>query len=168
MKHPVSPRILYLAGFVMTTVLLGIAWYLQKQDGLNPCPLCALQRLLMAFLGITFFFGAVLTLKKVGQLLIGTLSFLIAFLGLILSGRQVWLQHFPPPGSADCGVSLQYLFHVFPFDEAIKKVFTGGIECSQVNWQFLHLSIAEWALISFAIFMLLTIFQLMRAQQFNE
>ncbi|HLB57199.1 MAG TPA: disulfide bond formation protein B [Gammaproteobacteria bacterium] len=159
-----NSRTLYFMSFILIVALLCLARYLQVYDGMNPCPLCSLQRIMMAALGVIFFFGAALTLKKIGRILIASFAFLIALCGAFLSGRQVWLQHFPNTNAADCGVSLHYLFQVLPFDQAIKKILTGGVECSQVSWEFLQLSLAEWSLLFFILFSFIGLFQLMCAK----
>ncbi len=157
-----SLRLTYLIGFIIILLLLGGTTFLQLYEGVTPCPLCALQRITMAALGVTFFFAAAIHLKKFGYLFFGTLAFLLALLGALLSGRQVWLQHLPPNQSADCGVSLQYMLHVLPLHQVLMKVIAGGAECAQIGWQFLNLSLAEWSLIWFVLFLLVTILQLKR------
>lgn len=157
-----SERISYFLGFLAITSLLGFAWYLQKYDGIMPCPLCVLQRLDFVLLGVVFFFGALLPLKQIGHFIIGSLSMLISLLGLMLAGRQIWLQHLPAQ-NGDCGVSLNYLIQVLPPMEVIKKIFAGSAECSKTVWQFLHLSLAEWTFFWFGVFAVFSIIQLIRA-----
>ncbi len=162
MKLP-SERATYFIGCLLTLGLLAVTYYLQKFDGFIPCPLCILQRLTFAGLGIFFFLGWIFGSRKGGAAFFGILASLIALLGILLSGRQVWLQHLPPDINADCSVSLQYLMHALPFDQFIAKIMQGTAECSQKGWEFLNLSMAEWSLIWFIGFFVLCLIQIVRA-----
>lgn len=154
-----SYRTISFIGFVLTLALLGLSFYLQVYEGFTPCPLCILQRLGMAILAILFLLGVIL---KKGRLLIAFLAGLISLSGILLAGRQIWLQHLPPNSSADCGMSLQYLMHVLPFDQVIKKVLEGTAECSQTGWQWLGISLAEWSLVWFIFFFIICLVQTVR------
>jgi disulfide bond formation protein DsbB len=104
-----SSRTTYLIGFLAVVALLGIVAYLQAYKGFEPCPLCLLQRFALILLGIIFFIGTLLRLKKPGQFFINLLAILFSSLGAFLAGRQVWLQHLPPDQNAGCGASLDYM-----------------------------------------------------------
>src|SRR5688572_19973880 len=122
MKNLFSFRLLYLYAFIIVLVLLGLSLYLEIYQGLLPCPLCVLQRITLGFLGVIFFFAATLSLKKIGEISINILALLTAFLGVVLSGRQVWLQHLPLSDHTECGVSLRYMLEVLPLNEVLQKV----------------------------------------------
>jgi disulfide bond formation protein DsbB len=159
MKTATQPVYYFIAFFILTVLLAG-ANYLQIHMGINPCPLCILQRIVFGFLGIVFLFGIAFSFKRCAQLGVGILGLLTAILGAVLSGRQVWLQHLPKNFDANCDVSLSYMLQVLPFHEVMQKVFTGGTACAQVEWEFLHLSLAQWSLgcfILFAVFCLVQI-----------
>jgi len=153
----------YILGFIVVIAFLALAYFLELYKGITPCPLCLFQLLVMALLGIIFLIGIVIQFKKRAQLLLAALGLLIGTSGLLLSGRQVWLQVSPPAGSGDCSVSLSYIFNVLSFSDAIKQIWQGGMECSQVGWAFLHFSLAAWSLLSFSLLCLLFIVQLVRA-----
>jgi len=163
MKKSNAFRFTYLLGFILMAALLGSAFFLQTYKGMSPCPLCLLQRMVMVALGAIFFVGAILRLKRWGNLFLSFLGLLAGACGVLLAGRQVWLQVSPPSSSGDCGASLDYIFHVLSVKEAIKQVWQGGMECSQTGWEFFHLSLAAWSLIGFTILFLLVTLQLIRA-----
>ncbi len=158
------PRGIFLLGFLLTTILLGVTFYLQNYAGFVPCPLCILQRITLGVLGVIFFLGVVLPGKKWGVIFFSVLGSVVSLIGIVLSGRQVWLQHFPSK-HADCGASLQYLIQALPFDQVISKIMYGTAECSQKGWEFLHLSLAEWSLISFLGFLCICLFQIKRVKK---
>jgi disulfide bond formation protein DsbB len=155
-------RFTSISGLILTITLLALAYFLQIYKGINPCPLCLLQRLVMELLGIIFFLGAIISLKRKGQILWGLVGLLIGTSGVLLSSRQVWLQVSPPNGLGDCSASLSYIFNALSLPEAIKQIWQGGMECSQMGWEFLHLSLAAWSLISFSALCLLFIILLFR------
>lgn len=157
-----TKRITYLIEFFFVAALLGFAAFLEYYKGILPCPLCMMQRFCLAALGMTFIIGASFKLNKISGFLVGSFAFLFSLAGAILAGRQSWLQHNPSGLTSNCDVSFQYMLKVLPFDEVVKKAFTGGAECSQIDWQFLHLSLAEWSFLLFIIFIGLSIWQLVR------
>src|SRR3990167_6179188 len=146
-----TERATYFIGFFITAILISMTFYLEKYDGFIPCPLCLLQRIALGILGVLFFSGIVWAYNKFARFFISTLASLVALLGILLSGRQVWLQH-SPNQEADCGVSLQYLLKALPFDQVVKKIMQGTAECSQTGWEFLRFSLAEWSLVCFIFF----------------
>ncbi len=156
--------VLYLLAFIFIAILLGIAAYLQLYKGINPCPLCTVQRVIMGILSISFLLGIALGRNRIGQILIGLLSALISITGIIFAGRQVWLQHVPSavPNSSNCEASLGYMLHVLPCTEVIAKVFQGGPVCAKVDWQCFTLSLAEWSFCAFIFFFVFSLWQLRR------
>lgn len=155
-------RFTYFLGLILIAGLLGSAYYLQLYENVNPCPLCLLQRMSMAALGVIFIIGAGFNLKKCANLILGFLGLVASISGLLLAGRQVWLQLSPPSGSGDCSASLSYLFNVLSMKDAFMQVWRGGMECSQTGAQFLHLSLAAWSLIAFVILYVLVLLQIIR------
>src|SRR5438105_10155083 len=102
MKNLLTFRFTYFLGFILIAVLLGGAFYLQTYKGMSPCPLCLLQRVVMAALGVIFIIGAIFKLNKWGNVLLGFLGLLTAASGSLFAGRQVWLQLYPPGDSGGC------------------------------------------------------------------
>lgn len=163
MKKANKARFGYFLGFVLIVFLLGLAEYLEVYKGMIPCPLCMLQRIVLVVLGVMFFIGMIFRMKRIGLFAIGLLSLFTCIGGILLSGRQVWLQHVPPSSLGECGVSLTYMFHTLPLMDVLKHVWTGGIECSQQGWAFMYLSLAEWSLLGFLGFFVFAVMQLKRS-----
>ena len=55
----VTPRIAFAAIFLACSSLIALALYLQEQEGLEPCPMCILQRYAFATIGIVALAGAI-------------------------------------------------------------------------------------------------------------
>lgn len=150
-------RSTYFLGFVAVCALLLTSIGLQVFAGVMPCPLCTLQRFTFGLLGLLFICGLIFYSKFWSRVFINVLCGFTSILGMVLAGRQVYLQHFPPADSSECGVSLQYMMQVLPMNEVLRKVFSGSAECTTRGWEFLHLNMAEWALLWFIVFFILTI-----------
>jgi protein dithiol:quinone oxidoreductase len=85
------------------------------------------------------------------------ITLIISLAGLGTAGRQVYLQHLPPDQVPSCGVGLNYMLQCLPINEVIKRVFEGSAECAQIHWSFLSLSMAEWSLVTFGFFSLVSL-----------
>lgn len=145
-----SPRPLNLLGFAACVGLMIAALALQYAQGLEPCPLCILQRVAVMLLGAVFLLAALHNPAAVGRRLYAAISLLIAATGAAIAGRHVWLQHLPPDQVPACGPGLEYMLQAFPMQKALSMVFTGSGECAKADWFFLGLSMPAWTLIWFA------------------
>jgi disulfide bond formation protein DsbB len=150
-------RLFYLAVFLVCLSLLGFGLYLEHYQGIEPCPLCAFQR--MCYIAVTLIaLAAAIHNPGCWQRYIYSILTLIASLiGAGIAGRQVWLQHLPADQVPACGPGLEYMMEVFPFMEAMKMIISGSGECAEVHWTFLTLSIAEWSLICFSLIFIATL-----------
>src|SRR3990167_531913 len=150
-----ATRSIYLLGLITVVLLLFISMWLQYMDDFVPCPLCTLQRLTFGLFGILFFIGIFVHNRKIGRITINFLSLCAAFLGILLAGRQVWLQYFSTGNNIECGVSIQYMLQILSFKEVAQKILAGSAECTQQGWKFLSLNMAEWSLIWFILLFIL-------------
>ena len=145
-----SRRLGNLLGFLVCTGMLAFGYYLQFVVGLQPCPLCIIQRLFLAALGIAFLAAAVHhPAGRAGSVIYGGVLALIAAGGAAVAGRHVWLQYLPPEKRPVCGPALDYLLSAFGPIEGLRRVLRGSGECGVVDWTFLTLSIPEWTLAAF-------------------
>ena len=135
-------------GALVCAALLGFGYYLQYVQGLDPCPLCLVQR------GFFYAVGGVLLLGGLhgrGRAVYGTLAALFAAGGFAAAARQVWLQHLPPERVPQCGPDLYFMLDNFPLSRTLKTLISGTGECAVVDWTFLGFSIAEWSLAWFGV-----------------
>lgn len=135
-------------GALVCALLLGYAYYLQYVRGLQPCPLCLVQRGFFYAVLIVFLLGA---LHGRLRWLYASLVMLFAAGGAAAAGRQVWLQSLPPDKVPQCGPDLYFMLENFPLSRTLEKLITGTGECAVVDWSFLGLSIAGWSLVWFVI-----------------
>src|SRR4029079_1091536 len=130
----------------------GSASFVESYLKMTPCPLCILQRIVMIMIGIIFLLNMIGKFHKYIYTLFTALGAILSLSGILLAGRQVWLQHLPKEGLGECGASLSYMLKILPLIETLKHVWRGGIECSEQGFVFLNLSLAEWSFIWFGIF----------------
>jgi len=145
-------------GFLIVAGLLLMSLYLQFFEGFEPCPLCTLQRVAFILLSIFYLLGFLCYRIGFLRIFFAFMSLLSAILGLGLSGRQIWLQHFPSNSSTECGVSIKYMLQVLPINEVASRIFQGTAECTTRGWEFLNLNMAEWSFIWFVFFFLLSVY----------
>jgi disulfide bond formation protein DsbB len=144
-----SPRVAYAIGAGVCIALLGYAYYLQYVTGLEPCPLCMVQRFFFYAVMALFIIAALHGPRGRGAAVYAALITLFAAGGAAAAGRQVWLQHLPPDKVPQCGPDLFFMLENFPLSRTWEKLFYGTGECAKVDWTFLGLSIAGWSLVWF-------------------
>ena len=127
-------------------LLLAFGFYLQYGQGLEPCPLCLVQRGFFVAVAAVCAVAALHGPGRRASLLYGLVGALFALGGAAVAARQVWLQHLPPDKVPQCGPDLFFMMENFPLSRTLKTLFSGTGECAAVDWTFLRLSIAEWSL----------------------
>lgn len=147
MQLPFSVKQVSLAGLLICIGMMGFALYSQHVDGLDPCPLCIFQRIVVIAFGFVFLATLIYNARGWGRYVYALLFFLVGAIGVSISGRHVWIQSLPPDQVPACGPGLEYMLDSFPLAEVLRKVFVGSGECAEVVWQFLGLSMPTWVLI---------------------
>ena len=141
-------------------LLLGFGLYLQHVVGLDPCPMCIVQR--YALIGVAVL-TALASLRSGNGWWKGWgfLALLMSGFGAFVAARQSWLQWYPPE-FATCGRDFYGMIENYPISRAIPMIFRGSGDCSAVDWTFLGGSIANWSFICFTLFALLLLALLIR------
>lgn len=129
--------------------LLVAAWYFQYVQGLEPCPLCMVQRWAIAGVGVSFLIAALGFSRRWLRLSANGVAAVFSLLGAAAAGRQLWLQHLPADQVPACGASLDTMLQYFPLKEVILQLIQGSGECAKVDWTLLGLSMANWTLLTF-------------------
>ena len=132
--------------------MLAFGLYLQHVVGLNPCPMCIVQR--YALIGVMLIALIGSRLRKPGAMAVfGVLLALKAGFGAFVAARQSWLQWYPPE-VVSCGRDFYGMVENFPINRAIPMIFKGSGDCTKVDWTFLGGSIANWSFVAFGAFAL--------------
>lgn len=141
--------------------LLGFGLYLQHIVGLEPCPMCIVQRYIMVAIAVVAALAAAIPAR--GARIAG-LSLLLpaASFGAFVAARQSWLQWYPPQ-AVSCGRDFYGMIESFPLQRAIPMIFKGSGDCSAVDWTFLGGSIANWSFLCFSAIAVAVLVMLGRA-----
>lgn len=144
-------RLINVIGFLACAGMLGYAFFAQYHLGLQPCPLCWLQRVGVFLMGLIFLIALLHNPKGWGARVYAVLIALASLLTVGIAARHVYVQHMPAGSLPSCGAPLEYLIRITPFakmGQLLEKVLAGSGECSTINWHFLSLTMPEWVLIA--------------------
>lgn len=148
-----APRRVLLALCAASIAMLGFGLYLQHVVGLNPCPMCIVQR--YALLLVAMIAGLTSITGRRGLHVGGVaLVALTAVGGAFVAARQSFLQWYPPQ-EASCGRDLYGMIETFPLKRVIPMIFKGSGDCAAVDWTFLGGSLANWSFVVFSAIVLL-------------
>jgi len=142
--------------------MLAFALYLQHVVGLEPCPMCIVQRYALIAVLVLALVG--LFLKGRGGLLAASgLGLVAAGFGAFVAARQSWLQWYPPE-IATCGRDFYGMIETFPLKRALPMIFRGSGDCTKIDWTFLGGSIANWSFVAFVGFTLVFLLVMVRGR----
>jgi disulfide bond formation protein DsbB len=145
-----APRRVLAAVAAVCVALLAFGLYLQHVVGLEPCPMCIVQRYALLLIAVVAALSA-LPRRRVAQQLGAVLMVLLAGFGAFVAARQSWLQWYPPEVSS-CGRDFFGMIETFPLQRAIPMILRGSGDCAKVDWTFLGGSIANWSFVWFVFF----------------
>jgi disulfide bond formation protein DsbB len=146
-----ASRSILIAIAVACLALLGVALYLQIVRGMLPCPLCILQR--YAFLGVAVFCLIGAFLKPAGLRIAGALGLLCALAGAGVASRHLWVKAHP---NISCGIDpLETSLNTIPTAKLLPVLFQADGLCSAEYEPILSLSIPQWSLLWFVLFIVL-------------
>jgi len=144
-----APRRILALVAAISIALLAFGLYLQHVVGLEPCPMCIVQRYALVLIALVAIVTALM--KSRGAHLAGAgLMVLLAGFGGFVAARQSWLQWYPPE-TASCGRDFYGMIETFPLKRAIPMIFKGSGDCTKVDWTFLGGSIANWSFVCFVV-----------------
>ena len=143
-----APRSVLGALAAACLALLAFGLYLQHAVGLEPCPMCIVQRYALLLVAVAA--GGTAVLRGRVTYAAGLVSMgVLAGAGAFVAARQSFLQ-WSPPEVLSCGRDLYGMIDSFPLKRVIPMVFKGSGDCSAVDWTFLGLTIANWSFLCFA------------------
>lgn len=147
-----APRRVLALVSVVCVAMLAFGLYLQHVVGLEPCPMCIVQRYALILVAIVT--GLTAFASKKGLLMTGAfVTLLLAGFGAFVAARQSFLQWYPPE-VASCGRDFYGMIETFPLQRVIPMIFKGSGDCSKIDWTFLGLSIANWSFLCFSAIVL--------------
>ena len=140
--------------------MLAFGLYLQHVVGLEPCPMCIVQRYALIFVAILAGLSSA-SGRKGWWMSLTALAVLSSGFGAFTAARQSWLQWYPPE-VAMCGRDFYGMIENYPIRRAIPMIFKGSGDCTAIDWTFLGGSIANWSFVWFVVFGLAMLWLLVR------
>ena len=127
--------------------MLGFGFYLQHVGGLEPCPMCIVQRYAMILIAVLAIIASATGVKGI-QISASWLVVITALGGAFVAARQSWLQWYPPE-IASCGRDIYGMIETFPLQNLVPMILKGSGDCTKIDWTFLGGSIANWSFLCF-------------------
>jgi len=147
-----------LAVGVASLGLICVALYLQHVKDMLPCPLCVIQR--YAFIAVALICFVAASLPR-GALRIGArLGALAALAGAGVAGWHLWIKAHP---AVSCGIDpLETSLNRIPSAELLPFLFKADGMCSTEYAPIFGLSIPQWSLFWFVVFILVLLWASLR------
>ena len=142
-----APRRVLALVSVTCVGMLAFGLYLQHFQGLEPCPMCIVQRYALILVAVCAGLASLRGQKGWWMSWTG-LAVLFSGFGAFTAARQSWLQWFPPEVSM-CGRDFFGMIENYPIRRAIPMIFKGSGDCTAIDWTFLGGSIANWSFVCF-------------------
>jgi disulfide bond formation protein DsbB len=158
----IATRLLWSALALGSTGVVAASFGLTAWLNLHPCHLCIFQRLLFMILAVLGGLAALQVRQPIGWWA-GLLSLPIATGGLAVASYQSWLQA-QPPGTVSCSAGQRGLIEqlVEWLGERLPQLFMATGFCEEGELWILGLSLANWALVSYAGCLAVVTWALMR------
>ncbi len=144
--------------------LLGGGLYLQLVEKMLPCPLCVLQRYAFALIAIFCLLGVVMRRGAHGFL--SACALLSAIAGVVIAGRHLWIKANP---KSTCGIDpLETSLNTIPPAELFPLMFKADGLCTMEYAPIWRLSIPQWSMLWFLLFVIVLTIVFMRRRQVRE
>ena len=159
-----APRRTLALIFVACAAMMAFVMYLKHVVGLEPCPMCIVQRYCLIAVGVFALLGSLKPSTAGWWKSFGVLALLFSAFGAFTAARQSWLQ-WNPPEFATCGRDFYGMIENYPISRSLPMIFRGSGDCTAIDWTFLGLSIANWSFIAFAGFSIVLLLALFKAKR---
>ena len=138
-------RIIEAGGAALCFASIAVAvFYMERYLLLEPCPLCILDRIALAWTGAALAVAAAWNPRKAIRAGLCAAAALGVVAGFIFSLRHIWLQNRPYDPSAACLSDSEAARGLI---EIVGRAFDANADCGAVLWEFAGLSIPEQVLI---------------------
>jgi disulfide bond formation protein DsbB len=121
--------------FIICAVVLAYAYFSQYYMGATPCPLCIVQRLVLAAVGLLALIFGLFGVSGILNKIISVIIAGVTIFGISVAKRHLHLMNLPPDQQPlSCGMPLDVQFQRLPFNSFLHYVLQGDAECGKVNW----------------------------------
>ena len=157
-----SYRTVLFVVFLLSAAAAAGSFFAQYVMGLDPCPLCILQRVaVLAVLAASALALLLPTAKAAGRAAAALLVGAPAVWGLYVAGYQLWLQSLPAEEQPSCGAPWTFRLKEWPLFDYWRFVVEGFGNCG-VREYVLGVPLPVWSLLFFAAVLLLAWGMLLR------
>ena len=157
-----SYRTVLFVVFLLSAAAAAGSFFAQYVMGLNPCPLCILQRVaVLAVLAASALALLLPTAKAAGRAAAALLVGAPAVWGLYVACYQLWLQSLPAEEQPSCGAPWTFRLKEWPLFDYWRFVVEGFGNCG-VREYVLGVPLPVWSLLFFAAVLLLAWGMLLR------
>lgn len=139
---------------LLVCIALGAGYFIQHALGVEPCPLCIVQRFAFLGVGLAALLAVLLQRRHVAFYFFSVLSVLGALAGAGVAGWHLWIKSHPPE-SFSCGRPFAWMIENMPLTQSLPKLFRGEADCLQDQWTFWGLGIPHWSLLLFVLMVIL-------------
>lgn len=140
---------------LFASIALGSAFALEHFAGYNPCILCWTQRAILgAFIAVGLYGIFFLPATNIGHKIYSGLINLIAFSGVAIAIRHVYILFVPPEES--CGFGAEMIFDMLPWKDAIMEFIKGSPTCSETQL-LLGIDFPYWGLATFIVLAVMSV-----------
>ena len=157
-----TPRRALGAVFLSAVAAMGGGYYVQHVVGLEPCPLCIVQRMFFVLAGLLAALGAVFGVRRWIVVLSGVGSALMALAGGGVAVWHSWLIAYPPEW-VQCGRPFAWMLENNSLVTLLPKIFEGEGDCLRADWFLLGLNIPQCAAVLFAGMVALAVWAIVRS-----
>ncbi len=145
--------------------LVGASFFVQHVLGVEPCPLCIIQRLTYLGLIPVFFAAALMRPHGRAQRTLFWTAGILTLGGLGVAGYQTYLQVYPPSEVASCSASLSYMLDNMAITDVLTQLLHATGDCSDTSFKILGLTMAQASAIVFLVFALCLVTLLRRRER---
>lgn len=157
-----SYRTVLFVVFLLSAAAAAGSFFAQYVMGLNPCPLCILQRVaVLAVLAASALALLLPTAKAAGRAAAALLVGAPAVWGLYVACYQLWLQSLPAEEQPSCGAPWTFRLKEWPLFDYWRFVVEGFGNCG-VREYVLGVPLPVWSLLFFTAVLLLAWGMLLR------
>ena len=165
MKNLTSFTKVNLLGAILSFIMIGAALLIQLIYELEPCPLCITQRIIFIVIGFIFVFFLLLKhnfIPRIAHLLMLATA---SITGIVFSARHIMIQEKWITVPAECGIDLNYMFENFPLTQAMNLLFKGTGDCSNIDWNFIGITLPQLALMGYLLFLTIAIITFLKIKK---
>lgn len=134
----ISDKVLFSIITIVSFGAVGLSFYAEFGLFQEPCPLCIVQRILIAIIGLVAFIAIFTAFKKLIARIYAMLLITFSAFCLKAAINHIALINLPADKAPlSCGMPLRILYKKLPIINFLKIVLKGDAECAKVSWRLL-------------------------------